>query len=76
MLAKTFRDDPVLLMESLLATFCFGTRIILAKYSSKVIGTFNFLKFGMYVDCFLGLILLVLSVLPGVQPNVRHGKHV
>jgi hypothetical protein len=46
-LAKTFKDDKVLLFESLLATFCFGTRIILAKYSSKVIGTFNFLKIGM-----------------------------
>ena len=49
------------MLESVLALFCLGMRILLSKYAGKVLGSFTLAKIAFASDCCIGLIVLIIS---------------
>jgi hypothetical protein len=47
--------------ESVISLFCLGTRVLLAKYAGKVLGSFKLAQIAFIADCAIGIIILVIS---------------
>ena len=59
--------NKMLMIESFIALICFGMRLVLSRYVTKVIGSMNFIKISFATDCVLGLLLIVILATTGLK---------
>jgi len=47
-----------MIVTAIIAMFCLGTRVVISKYCTKIVGTSLYVEINFWVDFVMGLMLL------------------